>query len=34
MLGTQWFLMEMDKNYRGIDGNCRKIDLIRDSHPP
>ena len=21
VLGTQWFLMEMDRNYRGIDRN-------------
>ena len=27
LLGTQWFLME-------IDGNCREINLIRGSHPP
>ena len=25
--------MGMDMNYRGIDGNCREIDLIRVSHP-
>ena len=23
----------MDRNYRGIDGNFREIDLIRGSHP-
>ena len=34
MLGTQWFLMGMDRNYRGIDENYREIDLIRGSHPP
>ena len=26
--------MEIDGNYRRIDGNCREIDLIRDSDPP
>ena len=25
--------MGMGMNCRGIDGNCREIDLIRDSHP-
>ena len=25
--------MEMDKNYRRIDENCRETDLIRGSHP-
>ena len=25
--------MGMDRNYRGIDGNFREIDLIRGSHP-
>ena len=25
--------MGMGMNCRGIDENCRKIDLIRDSHP-
>ena len=34
LLGTQWFLMEIDGNYRRIDGNCKEIDLIQDSHPP
>ena len=34
MLGTQWFLMGIDGNYRRIDGNYREIDLIRGSHPP
>ena len=32
LLGT--FLMGMDINCRGIDGNCREIDLIQGSHPP
>ena len=27
VLGTQWFLM-------GMDRNCKRIDLIRGSHPP
>ena len=26
--------MEIDGNYKGMDGDCREIDLIRDSHPP
>ena len=26
--------MGMDSNYRGIDGNCKEIDLIWGSHPP
>ena len=26
--------MGMNRNCRGIDENCRKIDLIRGSHPP
>ena len=26
--------MGLDRNYRGIDGNCREINLIRGSHPP
>ena len=26
--------MGMDRNYWEIDGNCREIDLIQDSHPP
>ena len=26
--------MEIDGNYRRIDGNCREIDLIQGSHPP
>ena len=26
--------MGMDMNCRGVDENCRKIDLIRGSHPP
>ena len=26
--------MGLDRNYRGIDENCREIDLIRGSHPP
>ena len=26
--------MEIDGNYRRIDGNCREIDLIRGSDPP
>ena len=34
VLGTRWFLMEIDGNYRGMDGDCREIDLIRGSHPP
>ena len=34
VLGTQWFLTEIDGNYRIIDENCREIDLIQDSHPP
>ena len=25
--------MVMDRNYRGIDGNCKEIDLIQGSHP-
>ena len=25
--------MGMGMNCRGIDGNCREIDLIQDSHP-
>ena len=25
--------MGLDRNYGGIDGNCREIDLIRGSHP-
>ena len=32
MLGTQWFLMGMDRNYWGIDENSKEIDLIRGSH--
>ena len=32
MLGTQWYQMVMDRNYRGIDGNCKEIDLIQGSH--
>ena len=28
VLGIWWFLMGMDRNYRGMDGNCREIDLI------
>ena len=24
--------MEIDGNYRGMDGDCREIDLIRGSH--
>ena len=23
----------MDMNYRGIDGNCKEIDLIQSSNP-
>ena len=34
VLGTWWFLMEIDGNYRGMDGDCKEIDLIRNSHPP
>ena len=34
VLGTQWFLIEIDGNHRGMDGDCREIDLIRGSHPP
>ena len=34
VLGTQWFLTEIDGNYRIIDENCREIDLIQGSHPP
>ena len=34
VLGTQWFLTEIDGNYRIIDENCREIDLIQSSHPP
>ena len=34
VLGIWWFLMGMDRNYRGIDGHCREIDLIRGIHPP
>ena len=34
MLGTQWFLMEMDENCRGMYENCREIDLIQCNHPP
>ena len=26
--------MEIVGNYKEMDGNCREIDLIRDSHPP
>ena len=26
--------MGMGMNFRGIDRNCREIDLIRGSHPP
>ena len=26
--------MGMDMNCRGVDGNCREIDLIQGSHPP
>ena len=26
--------MGLDGNYRGIDGNCREIDLIRGSYLP
>ena len=26
--------MEIDRNYREMDGNCREIDLIRSSYPP
>ena len=26
--------MEIDGNYREMDGDCREIDLIRGSHPP
>ena len=26
--------MGLDRIYRGIDENCREIDLIRGSHPP
>ena len=33
MLGTWWFLMGMDRNDWGIDGNCTEIDLIQGSHP-
>ena len=28
LLGTQWFLMGIDRNYKEIDGNCREIDLF------
>ena len=34
LLEIQWSLMGMDRNYKGIEGNYRKIDLIQDSHPP
>ena len=34
LLGARWFLMEIDGNYRGMDGDCREIDLIRGGHPP
>ena len=30
----KWILIRMDRNYKGIDENCREIDLIRSSHPP
>ena len=26
--------MGTNRNYRGIDGNCREIDSIQGSHPP
>ena len=28
MLGTWWFLMEIDGNYRRMNEDCREIDLI------
>ena len=34
MLGTQWFLMEIDGNYRRMNEDYREIDLIRGSHLP
>ena len=27
LLGIRWFLIGMDRNYRGIDENYRKINL-------
>ena len=34
LLEIWWSLMGMDRNYRGIGGNYREIDLIQGSHPP
>ena len=34
LVTIQWFLMGMDRNYWEIDGNCKEIDLIQDSHTP
>ena len=34
ILGTQWFLIEIDGNYRRMNEDCREIDLIQGSHPP
>ena len=29
LLGTQWFLMGMDRIFIEIYGNCKEIDLIQ-----